>query len=186
MERVLVVGVGGAGCSIAEKFGRWFGCSVLAVNLSREIEKNAGILCLPLELAGGRLSTVEAAVEDVSDRFREMLAGKQNIVLVVGLGGNTGSQAAPVLARIARSIGLRVTAVATLPFSFETERRTVSEAALGRLREAADALIIQDHAVESRSQNALQESLDEYFERVAKRLCAKLIMYNDIQRHASI
>ena len=175
LEKVLVVGVGGAGCDIAGKLGHRFGCSVLTVNLTREIDKEkVGSLCLPLELAGGRLSTVAAAVEGAAQRFRQLLAGRQKILLVVGLGGNTGSHAAPVLARIARSSGIRVTAVATLPFAFEVEERAAAQIAVQKLNDEAHTLLLHDHAVEMRAGQHAHESLNHYFEWMMKALSTKL------------
>lgn len=179
MEQTILVGVGGAGCSIADKIGSSLGCDVLVVNLASELKNGvARDRKLPLETHGGRLPTismVEVAVGEVSGKFQAILSGKRKVVIAVGLGGHTGSWAAPALARIARSLGLHVTAVSTLPFSFEVERRVVSEAALQKLHDEVDALVLHDHAVESPTGRALRESLDAYFDRIAKELSAKLV-----------
>lgn len=179
MDRTILVGVGGAGSSIADKIGRHLGCDVLAVNLARDLKSGAARdRYLPLEICGGRLPTismVEAAVGEVSGKFQELLVGKRKVVIAVGLGGHTGSWAAPELAKIARSLGLHVTAVLTLPFSVEVERRAVSDAALQKLQGEVDVMILHDHADESPTGNALRESLDEYFDRIAKELSAKLV-----------
>lgn len=179
MNRTLVIGVGGAGCNLAEEFGRSPGCDVLLVNLSHELTGRAmqPNLCLPADSRSGCLPTVltaEKAAEEVADRFGDILKGKQYAVISVGLGGVTGSGAAPVLARIARSLGVHVTAIATLPFSFEIQRKTVSEAALCKLRNEADALIVHDHATASSSRAFSNGSLEDYFCWVAKELSQRL------------
>ena len=82
-----------------------------------------------------------AAVESETE-IREALADARMIFVCAGLGGGTGSGAAPMIAQVAREAGSLVVAFATMPFSFEGKRRTAqAEDALGRLREIADAVI---------------------------------------------
>lgn len=180
MNRTIIIGVGGAGCTIAEQLGRSLGYKVLVVNtVGNHLEEKAAQhrLYLNIYSRSGRLPTVitaEAAAGEAADEFRKILDGNQRVILVAGLGGITGSGAAPALARIARAFGAHITAVATLPFSFEEQRRTVAEAALLKLKAHADALILHDHSAACRSDGALQESLNDYFDRVAGDLSAQL------------
>ncbi|WP_165794796.1 hypothetical protein [Marinobacter fuscus] len=180
MNGTVIIGVGGAGCAIAEQLGHSLGHDVLAVNSAGNglEEKSARHrLCLDINSRGGRLPTVvtaEAAAGEAADEFRKILAGNRRVILAVGLGGATGSGAAPKLAGIAQTVGAHVTAVATLPFSFEERRRAVAEAALLKLEEHADVLILHDHSTVSHSKSAVQESLNEYFDRLASELSAQL------------
>jgi cell division protein FtsZ len=83
----------------------------------------------------------EAAVES-ADEIREALAGARMIFICTGLGGGTGSGAAPHVAQLARETGALVLAFATLPFSFEGKRRNAqAREALARLNEVANAVI---------------------------------------------
>jgi cell division protein FtsZ len=76
--------------------------------------------------------------------LRGLLRGTDLLILVVGLGGGTGSGAAPVVARTAKEVGALVLCVATLPFSFEGDgRRRNARASLRDLREPADAVVVQ-------------------------------------------
>ena len=83
----------------------------------------------------------EAAVES-ADEIREALTEARMVFMCVGLGGGTGSGAAPYAAQLAREAGALVVAFATLPFSFEGKRRGAqAREALARLNEIANAVI---------------------------------------------
>ena len=83
----------------------------------------------------------EAAVES-ADEIREALADARMIFVCAGLGGGTGSGAAPYVAHLAREAGALVIAFVTLPFTFEGKRRaTQAREALGRLNEIAHSVI---------------------------------------------
>jgi cell division protein FtsZ len=83
----------------------------------------------------------QAAIES-ADEIRQALTGARMIFVCAGLGGGTGSGAAPVVAQLAREAGSLVIAFATLPFSFEGKRRAVqSQETLSRLNEVANAVI---------------------------------------------
>jgi cell division protein FtsZ len=83
----------------------------------------------------------QAAIES-ADEIRQAMAGTRMIFICAGLGGGTGSGAAPIVAQLAREAGSLVIAFATLPFSFEGKRRAAqAQDALSRLNEIANAVI---------------------------------------------
>jgi cell division protein FtsZ len=83
----------------------------------------------------------QAAIES-AEEIRQAIAGARMIFICTGLGGGTGSGAAPVVAQLAREAGSLVIAFATLPFSFEGKRRAAqAQDALARLNELANAVI---------------------------------------------
>ena len=83
----------------------------------------------------------QAAIES-ADEIRQAIAGARMIFICAGLGGGTGSGAAPIVAQLAREAGSLVIAFATLPFSFEGKRRAAqAQDALSRLNEIANAVI---------------------------------------------
>jgi cell division protein FtsZ len=83
----------------------------------------------------------QAAIES-ADEIRQAMAGARMIFICAGLGGGTGSGAAPIVAQLAREAGSLVIAFATLPFSFEGKRRAAqAQDALSRLNEIANAVI---------------------------------------------
>ncbi|MFQ3247321.1 MAG: cell division protein FtsZ [Arenicella sp.] len=83
----------------------------------------------------------QAAIED-RERIAEALAGSDMVFITAGMGGGTGTGAAPVIAEIARDIGALTVAVVTRPFSFEGARRAkLADQGLKLLKESVDSLI---------------------------------------------
>src|SRR6184192_4745059 len=83
----------------------------------------------------------QAAIES-ADEIRQAIADARMIFICAGLGGGTGSGAAPYIAQLARDVGALVVAFATLPFSFEGKRRNAqAREALTRLNEVANGVI---------------------------------------------
>jgi cell division protein FtsZ len=83
------------------------------------------------------------AAEDHAEEIEEALAGADMVFVTAGEGGGTGTGAAPVVARISKSIGALTIGVVTRPFSFEGKRRAAqADAGVSTLREAVDTLIV--------------------------------------------
>jgi cell division protein FtsZ len=83
----------------------------------------------------------EAAMED-RDRIAEMITGADMLFITAGMGGGTGTGAAPVIADIAKSLGILTVAVVTRPFRFEGKRQKVAQAGIDELQKKVDSLII--------------------------------------------
>ncbi|MFZ9765167.1 MAG: cell division protein FtsZ, partial [Burkholderiaceae bacterium] len=84
----------------------------------------------------------EAAYED-RDRIAELIAGADMVFITAGMGGGTGTGAAPVVAEVAKELGALTVAVVTKPFSFEGGRRSKSaDAGLAELEGKVDSLIV--------------------------------------------
>ncbi|MGH2615558.1 MAG: cell division protein FtsZ, partial [Thermomicrobiales bacterium] len=93
--------------------------------------------------AGGRPEIGERAAEESADTLGEMVRGADMVFITAGLGGGTGTGAAPVIAKHARAAGALTVGVVTKPFDFEgTRRRRAAEEGIARLRETVDALIV--------------------------------------------
>ena len=149
---IKVVGIGGAGSNALDRVVldgieksdliaintdvQSLASSVAArkVQLGRSVTRGLG--------AGGDPELgYEAAVES-ADEIRQALVDARLIFICAGLGGGTGSGAAPLVAQLAREAGSLVIAFATLPFSFEGKRRAAqAQEALVRLNEIAHAVI---------------------------------------------
>ncbi len=82
-----------------------------------------------------------AAMEDRA-RIAEMIKGANMIFITAGMGGGTGTGAAPVVAQIAREMGILTVAVVTKPFAFEGKRMRLAQAGIEALSEFVDSLII--------------------------------------------
>lgn len=92
--------------------------------------------------AGGDPELGFNAAQESADELREVLQGARMVFICTGLGGGTGSGAAPCLAQMARESGALVLAFATLPFAFEGKRRAAQAVeALRELQRIADAVI---------------------------------------------
>lgn len=83
----------------------------------------------------------DAAMED-RDRIAEMIGGADMLFITAGMGGGTGTGAAPVIADIAKSMGILTVAVVTRPFAFEGKRQRVAQAGIEELQKKVDSLII--------------------------------------------
>ena len=104
------------------------------VQLGRSVSRGLG--------AGGDPDVGYQAALESADEIREALADASVIFICAGLGGGTGSGAAPYIAQAAREAGALVIAFATLPFGFEGKRRNVqAREALARLSEFAHAVV---------------------------------------------
>ncbi len=149
---IKVVGVGGAGSNALDRIVldglekaqliaintdvQSLASSVAAhkIQLGRSVTRGLG--------AGGDPELGYEAAAESENEIREALVDARMVFVCAGLGGGTGSGAAPMVAQLARDAGSLVIAFATMPFSFEGKRRTVqAEEALGRLRAIADAVI---------------------------------------------
>ena len=83
----------------------------------------------------------EAAIED-RDRIYEAIEGADMVFITAGMGGGTGTGAAPVVAEVAKELGILTVAVVTKPFSFEGgKRRQIAEDGIAKLSEHVDSLI---------------------------------------------
>ena len=93
--------------------------------------------------AGSRPEIGKAAAEETLEEICDCLAGSNMVFLAAGMGGGTGTGAAPIIAAAAREMGILTVGVVTKPFHFESGRRMrVAEAGIAELREAVDTLII--------------------------------------------
>jgi cell division protein FtsZ len=93
--------------------------------------------------AGARHEIGEAAAEEALDDIRAVLAGAHMVFIAAGMGGGTGTGATPVIARVAKDLGILTVAVVTKPFLFEGKRRMrAAEAGIAELRRHVDTLIV--------------------------------------------
>jgi cell division protein FtsZ len=153
---VKIVGLGGAGTNMLDRvvLDGMDGAEMLAINtdirtlsgsvardriqLGRNLTKGLG--------SGGDPELGQQAVLEAESEVRAALRGRKIVFLCVGLGGGTGSGAAPIVCRIAREEGAFVVVFATMPFSFEgRRRREQAETALNELAVLSNALVTFDN-----------------------------------------
>ena len=151
--RLRVVGVGGGGGNaVKTMISRGLdGVEFVAANTDRQALMNnpAGIkLQLGKDVtrglgAGADPKKGRAAVEESIEEVHDALAGSDMIFVTAGMGGGTGTGAAPVIARVGREMGALVVGIVTKPFGYESKRRMqVAENGIKELRENVDALIV--------------------------------------------
>ncbi len=150
---IKVVGVGGAGGNVVDRLAgqRIAAVDTLAVNTDRQALK-AGrakrLICLGESLtrglgAGGDPAVGQQAAEASTEALFSALRGADLVFIAAGMGGGTGTGAAPVVAEVARQLGALTVALVTRPFEFEGRRRArVAEQGLAELRAVADTVIV--------------------------------------------
>jgi cell division protein FtsZ len=150
---IRVVGVGGAGSNAVNRMIRaeLLGVEFIAVNTDAQalVKSHA-----PTRIrigdgisrglgAGGDSAVGERAAQEDIENLRAALEGSDLVFVTAGMGGGTGSGAAPVVAKIAKEIGALTIGIVTKPFVFEGKRRAaVAEAAANELRKHVDTLIV--------------------------------------------
>src|SRR3954463_4941677 len=93
--------------------------------------------------AGSQPEVGRAAAEEVIDEIRDHLAGAHMTFITAGMGGGTGTGASPVIARVARELGILTVGVVTKPFQFEGQRRMrVADNGIAELHRNVDTLLI--------------------------------------------
>jgi len=149
---IAVVGCGGAGSNIVNAiYWNCPGVHTVAVNTdSKSLERvNAHrkirIGAVADEKSCGLPEVGERCAEESSLMLRESIEGYDIVFIVTGLGGGTGSGAAPVVARIAREENAVVFAIPILPFSIEADRRAIAMTALERLQEFSNVTLPLDN-----------------------------------------
>jgi cell division protein FtsZ len=93
--------------------------------------------------AGAKPDVGKRAAEEAEERIREAIDGAHMLFLTCGMGGGTGTGAAPVIARVAKSMGILTVGVVTKPFEFEGNRRMkAAEAGVAELEANVDSMIV--------------------------------------------
>jgi cell division protein FtsZ len=151
--RIMVCGVGGAGGNAVNNMivSGLIGVDFIVANTDAQAlttSKAERIIQMGLQVteglgAGSHPEVGRAAAEEALEEIRDHLQGAHMCFVTAGMGGGTGTGAAPVIARAARDMGILTVGVVTKPFQFEGSRRMrVAEAGISELQKAVDTLII--------------------------------------------
>jgi cell division protein FtsZ len=179
---VLVIGVGGAGCNTVTRLMEMgaAGIECVAINTDavhlRTSKANKKIL-IGEKLTrgfgvGGDPDLGRAAIEESKALVEDLLQGADIVFLTAGLGGGTGTGAAPIVAEIARRKGAIVVGVVTTPFRIEKGRMKYAANALTEMRKRCDTVVVIDN--NKLMQLVPQLPLSEAF-RVADQVLARMI-----------
>jgi len=149
---IKVIGVGGGGGNAVNHMadchieGVEFICANTDAQALRKLDIDT-IIQLGVELtkglgAGTNPDIGKRAAEENRDRIKEVLQGSDMVFLTAGMGGGTGTGAIPVIAQIAREMGILTVAVVTKPFQFEGKKKqVVAEQGIAELEKYVDSLI---------------------------------------------
>jgi cell division protein FtsZ len=151
--RIRVIGVGGSGGNVLNHMvaTKVQGVEFIAVNtdaqdLHKSLARKKIHIGKTLTRGLGTGMNPDAgkqAAEETREEIQEAIKNSDMVFIACGMGGGTGTGAAPVVAKIARELGALTVAVVTRPFSFEgAQRGRLAEQGLNELRKAVDALII--------------------------------------------
>jgi len=150
---IRVVGVGGGGCNAVNRMIQEgiSGVDFVAVNTDNQalllsdapVRVRIGEKLTRGLGAGGHPEQGEKAAEESTEDLHEVLTGSDMVFITAGMGGGTGTGAAPVIAKLAREQGALTIGVVTRPFLFEGSKRANSaEAGIEKLKEHVDTLIV--------------------------------------------
>jgi len=156
MENVIsvkVIGVGGGGCNAVDRMidSGMNNVEFITVNTDYPVlyrSKAPTKIAIGEKLtrgggAGGNPERGQRAAEESRDDIAAALKGTQMLFIAAGMGGGTGTGAAPIVAEIAKEQGILTVAVVTKPFNFEgRSRMSRAEAGIAALRERVDAMLV--------------------------------------------
>ncbi len=152
---IKVVGCGGCGCNMTTwLFNKGingatiYGCNTDALHLS--VTKADEKLLIGKELtrglgAGGRPQVGREAAKEALSEIKKVVHGADMVFVLAGMGGGTGTGAAPVVAQVAKETGAVVIGVVTMPFESERARIDKAEFGLQELRDSTDTCIVLDN-----------------------------------------
>lgn len=154
---IKVFGVGGAGCNAVNEMIRRNDTSVeyVAINSDAQALKSSSantVIQIGLETSAGLGCGAEpeqgakAAIESAED-IKAQLEGVNMLFIAAGMGGGTGTGASPIIADMARQMGILTVAVVTKPFNFEGKKRTsAASAGIHALKQHVDSLIVVENS----------------------------------------
>ncbi|CRK80571.1 cell division protein FtsZ [Neobacillus massiliamazoniensis] len=153
LATIKVIGVGGGGNNAVNRMiehgvqGVEFiavNTDAQALNLSKaEVKMQIGAKLTRGLGAGANPEVGKKAAEESKEQIEEALSGADMVFVTAGMGGGTGTGAAPVIAQIARDLGALTVGVVTRPFTFEGRKRAnQASGGIGSMKEAVDTLIV--------------------------------------------
>jgi cell division protein FtsZ len=151
--RILVIGVGGGGCNSVNRMidAGIKGVEFIAVNTDKQALRSCRAtrkIVIGEKLTGGRGAGAmpdigEKAALESEEILKEIMKGANMVFITCGMGGGTGTGAAPVIAGIARELDCLTIGVVTTPFDFEKKiKAQLADDGITRLKESVDTLIV--------------------------------------------
>jgi cell division protein FtsZ len=150
VTKIKVVGVGGGGGNAVRRMiARGIvGVEYICINTDSQALASTGAdICLQIGESGlgsgFRPDLAAQSAEKEFERIKEVLAGSHMVLVTAGMGGGTGTGAAPVVARAAKDLGILTVGVVTMPFSFEGQKKQkTAQQGLELLEPEVDSLVV--------------------------------------------
>jgi len=174
----IVVGCGGAGCNTVARLRSISDMPALTINA--DSVSGCDIVMAPEDVRGcrGDADLGWALASDFVDEISRRIADFPAVVVTAGLGGGTGTGAAPIVAECAASNGSRVVAAVSVPMGFEASRRRKALSALPRISETADRTVVLDIGMIPDMDSLLRA--DEAVRAADELLCESIMRISDI------
>ena len=193
---IKVVGVGGAGGNAIEHMIRnqVQGVEFISANTDAQaLSKSTAQYTLQLGEsglgAGAKPEVGRAAAEENRERIADILRGANMVFITAGMGGGTGTGAAPVIAEISKQLGILTVAVVSKPFEQEGKRRMqVAEEGLRQLEQHVDSLIVvlNEKLEETLGEDALQHEMHEAADAVLNNAVAGISEIINVQGNINV
>lgn len=153
MQEIKVIGIGGGGCNAINRMidGGMKGVTFVAVNTDKQVlNKNRAETKIQIgekltkgQGAGGNPEVGQRAAEESLEDIEKFITGADMVFVTCGMGGGTGTGAAPIVAKIAKDKGILTVGVVTKPFRFEgKKRREHAELGIKFLKKYVDSLVV--------------------------------------------
>ena len=150
--KIKVVGVGGGGGNAIDRMVDYVsGVDFISINTDAQtLARSKATMKMQIgekithgKGAGSKPEVGEKAAEESREQLAEVLKGTDMVFITAGMGGGTGTGAAPIVAEVAKEMGILTVGIVTTPFLFEGKRRMEqAEAGIARLRQHVDSLIV--------------------------------------------
>ena len=153
LQEIKVIGVGGGGCNAINRMieGGMKGVTFVAVNTDKQaLSKNRAETKIQIGEkltkglgAGGNPEVGQKSAEESIEDLEKFIAGSDMVFVTCGMGGGTGTGAAPIIAKIAKDMGILTVGVVTKPFRFEGKKRGEhAELGIKFLKKYVDSLVV--------------------------------------------
>ena len=178
---IKVIGVGGGGCNAVNRMvqAELKGVDFIAVNTDRQA-LNRCLAETKVQIgekltrglgAGANPEVGQKAAEETLDEITALLDGADMVFITAGMGGGTGTGAAPIIAKAAKDMGILTVGVVTKPFTFEgSKRRKQAELGVNFLKKYVDSLVIvpNDKLIDNSQKNTTMVQAFEMADNVLK------------------
>lgn len=160
MQKTILIGIGGAGKNVLNSLSFRHQARILLINRKEHRPKQSDGDFLPIANTVKTFKQSRQEATKNSTKLKKAMHGCQQVVVIAGLGGVTGTDVLPVVIQLALAQKIKVIAAVTLPFAFENKRIAIAQQALIELEKLDVQLIVHDNAVQS--EPFMEQSMVDY------------------------